>query len=653
MVRQFWRALWLPALALSLSMVTLLVFVAAASAQRTEPLNALQHQSGATTHAPGIATAVTTVTLTGPTEGVTGTPYPFTARVDADATAPFTFTWQSDEQVDVVVTSTLRSNQIIYTWNVTGTQFITVTAVNADGGPVTATGSIDISAPPSETPLEGVTIAGADTVQAGEEITLTAVITPSSATNVTYTWSPDPESGQGTSTATYNFATAGVQTVTLVALNSGGGPFTATKMITVQSGGTGVPLTGVRIDGPDTLELAGNLSTGINAVNQRFTAVPTPTNATTVTYQWSGNPNLGGGNTQATYTFNALGTYPITVVAQNAGGGTFTATKVVNVVPIPLTSVSFSRPPTNGRVNEGIQFNIRTTPNNPTLPVTFTWTPEPTSVSQGGTRATITFSQTGLHTVSVVAVTPYSDPVSATTSIQITEGGTNVPLTGVEITGPTQGIAGEVLELSAAITPLNASDPITYTWSPTPTVGQGTAQPTYRFAAPGTVVISLTAANPLGSATDAITVQIVAPTVFSGTFEAAGGTLEAAYYGTSITFAPNTFSTTTNVTYESTITATPPTTGTVISRFTLSSDSVTPTLPVSFTGTISYTTAQLGDVDPETLQVQYWNGTQWVDVPTTRTTGQVAFSWDRFGQFILIGRTQDEGGTIYLPFVRK
>ena len=63
--------------------------------------------------------------------------------------------------------------------------------------------------------------------------TVTGVITPSDATEpITHTWAPQPESGQGTDSASYEWATPGVYTITLTAKNCGG-PVSATHTITI------------------------------------------------------------------------------------------------------------------------------------------------------------------------------------------------------------------------------------------------------------------------------------------------------------------------------------------------------------------------------------------------------------------------------------
>ena len=51
----------------------------------------------------------------------------------------------------------------------------------------------------------------------------------------------------------------------------------------------------------------------------------------------------------------------------------------------------------------------------------------------------------------------------------------------------------------AAITPITATTPITYTWTPTPTNGQHHASAQYQWETPGAYTITLTAENCGGS----------------------------------------------------------------------------------------------------------------------------------------------------------
>jgi subtilisin len=71
-----------------------------------------------------------------------------------------------------------------------------------------------------ESALEDVTISGPTTARANRAYTFDASVTPLDASRpITYTWLPEPDSGQGTSSATYLWPTAGEQFITVIAEN--------------------------------------------------------------------------------------------------------------------------------------------------------------------------------------------------------------------------------------------------------------------------------------------------------------------------------------------------------------------------------------------------------------------------------------------------
>ncbi len=71
----------------------------------------------------------------------------------------------------------------------------------------------------------------------------------------------------------------------------------------------------------------------------------------------------------------------------------------------------------------------------------------------------------------------------------------SVAATGVSIAGPTRGFLYLSYRFTTTITPLTATSPITYTWSPEPASGQGTAEATYVWTLNGPKTITVTAAN--------------------------------------------------------------------------------------------------------------------------------------------------------------
>ncbi|MBN2391374.1 MAG: hypothetical protein JXR84_11650 [Anaerolineae bacterium] len=86
---------------------------------------------------------------------------------------------------------------------------------------------------PCSRPLTEVSLIGPSEGSTRIAYNFTAVIIPTDATlPITYTWTPDPGSGQGTSIATYQWAMPGIYTITLSAENCGGAA-TATHTVTI------------------------------------------------------------------------------------------------------------------------------------------------------------------------------------------------------------------------------------------------------------------------------------------------------------------------------------------------------------------------------------------------------------------------------------
>jgi len=166
-------------------------------------------------------TAPSSVEITGPTgELWTGEEYSFLASVSPapTTTLPISYAWQATGQVSI----TNRGgwdNDVSFTWDTAGTKAITVTALNAYGS---QTNSIVVEVK-ELVALTDVSISGPTTGTVGTSYAFDAVVAPSNATTpITYTWSPAPNSGQGTSSVRYQWAITGTHMITVTAENRGG-----------------------------------------------------------------------------------------------------------------------------------------------------------------------------------------------------------------------------------------------------------------------------------------------------------------------------------------------------------------------------------------------------------------------------------------------
>jgi hypothetical protein len=151
------------------------------------------------------------------------------------------------------------------------------------------------------------------------------------------------------------------------------------------------------------------------------------------------------------------------------------------------------------------------------------WDPQETSAARGGTfRSATRTNQNAARSVwpggsgsypyidlldSYDGNTP-SDDEKNQMNVYVAGGTTCEPVTDVGITGPTIGLTNTLYTFNAVITPPAATTPITYTWSPPPNAGQGTASAQYQWSMPDVYTITLAAENCGGSdtATHAITI---------------------------------------------------------------------------------------------------------------------------------------------------
>lgn len=184
------------------------------------------------------------VTLSGPTLGLTNTTYTFSADVlPVTATLPITYVWQATGHTPVTHSAALDVRDVLsFTWDMTGTQTLTVTALNSLG---IATGTYTItllgSTPTCARPLTDVDIDGpldyyTATLYIDTLYTFVAILTPHDATwPITYTWAPPPEFGQGSPYSSYQWGEPGTYTIALAAQNCGGISVQVQRTVTVHS----------------------------------------------------------------------------------------------------------------------------------------------------------------------------------------------------------------------------------------------------------------------------------------------------------------------------------------------------------------------------------------------------------------------------------
>jgi len=278
-------------------------------------------------------------------------------------------------------------------------------------------------------------------------------------------------------------------------------PITSTSIVAVSVLTTSAALSKVVIAGPTM----GNSNTSYN-----FSAVISPVSTTPpITYIWSPMPDSGQGTANASYQWANNGSYTISVTSSNVSGTASTShTIIITDGPTPLSGVMITGP-MSGTINTLYNYSAITTPISATQPVTYIWSPTPNS-GQGTANASYQWAISGTYIISVTA-SNLSGAVFNTYAITILSD--TVALSGVTINGPNNGNINTLYNYNATISPVTATLPITYLWSPTPDSGQGTAYTNYQWGTPGTYTISLTTGNISGTVLTSYTVVITVPSM--------------------------------------------------------------------------------------------------------------------------------------------
>lgn len=238
------------------------------------------------------------------------------------------------------------------------------------------------------------------------------------------------------------------------------------------------------------------------------------------------------------------------------------------------------------------------------------------------------------------------------------------PLAGVEIAGPTIGHTGTLHTYTAVITPADATTPLTYTWSPEPDSGQGTASAGYQWATPGVFSLTLQAENCGGPVSDTQWVFVIPDTAVPVTPEEGGVLIYTDTQGltTTVHVPPGAVSETIVLLY------TPVATVTASADFVFAGHAFDldayqengEPLPglvfsVPATVTIHYSEADVTGINETALLLARWQDSTWVDAacgPYDRHPDQnwLATPICHLSRFALLGQAKY---TIYLPLVMR
>jgi uncharacterized protein (TIGR02145 family) len=312
----------------------------------------------------------------------------------------------------------------------------TITAKSDDGGK-TATCTVTVEA--KNTPVTGVTLdKTSHEMTEGDEVTLTASVSPENATNKNVSWSSSNTSVATVDNGKVKALKAGTATITV---KTEDGNKTATCEITVNA--KVYPVTGV------TLNKTSYEMTEGDEVN--LVAQITPNNATNKNVTWTSSNSTVASVVDGKVTAIKAGAAMITVKTED-GGKTATCEITVNAKTCPVTSVSLDRTAIELTEGDELTLNATITPDNATNK-NVTWISSNTSV------ATVDNGKVTAHKSGFATIIVTTEDGGKTATCEIMVNSKTVVVTDVTLSEEVIEIyEGDIFILTATIYPENSTN---------------------------------------------------------------------------------------------------------------------------------------------------------------------------------------------------
>ena len=350
-----------------------------------------------------------TASLSLPTNATTvGTELVLDASESTDDVGIVQYEWDFDG--DGTTDLTTETPSVSHIYDESGDYTPSVTVVDTNGETDTASASLSVT--PSEPPTAALSVP--DTVTVGESVTFDAGDSDDDQSVVEYAWDFD---GDGRidretieSSVTHTYSETGEFDPSVTVTDADGLTDTATATVTV--------------DGPDrppTAELVAptNVTAGESVT---FDASGSDDDRGIDAYEWDWN---GDGEIDETtdyaevdHSFDAAGTYTVSVTVVDTNGSTASANASVEVAPNPGPNASLTAP-ANGSVNESLRFDASESTGD-IVEYQWDWNEdgEIDDTTESG-EISLLFAEPGTYAVTVRVVDALGDTDNATTSVTI------------------------------------------------------------------------------------------------------------------------------------------------------------------------------------------------------------------------------------------
>ncbi len=453
-------------------------------------------------------TGPASVVITGEERAIVGVATSFTAGVTPiNSTQPLQYTWTATNQGSVIHSNGVNDT-VSFTWNTPGLKTVSVSVSNGVGA-ISTNFSVNVGRAPTTLDLTGPTQGSIDT-----NYNFTAVANSNVSTPVTYIWrtvdnDEVQQVGGSSDTLTLSWPESGLQPIAVKAENAWGST---------------VAFFTIDIHTPPLTVTVSGEAIGVINTTHFFTATSEPPEVTvplTYTWQSSGSPaqlvQTNGVIDMAGFTWSSAGSQSVSAMATNVGGSANDSAtiNIINDEPGTAPTALLLSGPTQGLINTTYQFVAAVTPLTASQPVHYTWQVNDQTVreqdSGGNDVVTFAWPDGGIYEISVTATNAFGT-VSDSLNINVIS-----PVTGVSANWPAVLPLNITYDFIAAVQPLTATTPVTYTWW-TPDlfdevihVGGLTDTFSYAFTSTGAKAIAVTVNNGAQDIQTSTTIEVIRP----------------------------------------------------------------------------------------------------------------------------------------------
>ena len=370
--------------------------------------------------------------------------------------------------------STSTEQNPTHIFNDPGTYNVILT-VTGNGGSSSLIRQITVEDNTVEAPTASFN-ASATEIETGDTVTFTNTTTGES-TSFLWDFNGDGITDNTDISPTHTYNSAGTYDVRLTAIGAGG-QSDAVVTITVS-------------DPPD----APSASFDVSVDNNIAPVVASFTNTTTgdaTSYEW----DFGDGRTSTEenpqITYDAAGTYLVTLTATGDGGSTTSEEVAINVeTPLEAPTADFTADTQSGTVELTVNFSNASNGSQ----LSYLWDFGDGSATVSDENPTHVFTSTGSFTVTMTVTDPQNQSDSATMQIDVSEEVVIAPPVPAFIFAPATGTVNQDI----AFTNQTTGDATSYEWD----FGDGSTStevsPAHAYATSGTFTVTLTATNSGGS----------------------------------------------------------------------------------------------------------------------------------------------------------